>query len=318
MNDRSRWSDPYNRQQQQGQNWSGQQGGWHETADRGAWDGNEWRGTNDWGDARPQANQWQDRPFRESPGTDRGDYRRTADRGQRVSHWSGPNEANEDRPARRLPATPNDYGEGFQRDDSYRPGSQSLAAGYGMRDGPDYDQYGDRSGRWTAAGASRPTFGRGYGPDYVGASEPGRDRGLIDRVTDTIAGWFGEDRDDDGDRAGREGARWGDSHRGRGPADYVRSDERIREDANDRLTEDHRLDARRISVRVAKGEVTLEGSVPNRASKRRAEDLVEAISGVKHVQNNLRIDALGDSAQTTGETRIGTAGAGSAATDRTG
>lgn len=307
MNDRAPWNDPRNRQPQQGQNWSGQQGGWHEPADRGAWDGNDWRGTNDWGDARPQANQWQDRPFRESPGTDRGDYRRTADRGQRLSHWGATGDTAEDRPTRRWPASSGDYGEGFQRDDPYRPGSQSLAAGYGMRDGPDYDQYGDRSGRWPA-GASRPTFGRGYGPDYVGNSEPGRDRGLIDRVTDTIAGWFGEDRED----SRRGESRWDESHRGRGPSDYVRSDERIREDANDRLTEDHRLDARRISVQVDKGEVTLTGTVPNRASKRRAEDLVEAISGVRHVQNNLRVEGFGSRSEA-GSGTIGTVGSGTTA-----
>ncbi|HEY6869705.1 MAG TPA: BON domain-containing protein [Novosphingobium sp.] len=304
MNDRSRWS----RQPQQGQNWSGQQGGWHDEPDprdarRGDWDGGQWRGSRDWGDTTPQPNQWQanqwhDRPFRESPGTDRGEFRRSSAYGQRQAHWGPAGPQDEGRGGAGRWAGPGDYGEGYQRDDSFRAGSQSFAAGYGMADGPNYDRYAERPGSWAAPGSSNPTFGRGYGPDYVGASQ--QRHGLIERISDAIAGWFGGDEDE-----GRRQADWYENHRGRGPGDYVRADERIREDVNDRLTDDHRLDARRISVRVTKGEVTLDGSVPNRASKRRAEDLAEAISGVRHVQNNLRIDALGDARPGT----IGTAGA---------
>src|SRR5690606_13938578 len=74
-----------------------------------------------------------------------------------------------------------------------------------------------------------------------------------------------------------------------GPKDYTRSDERIREDANDRLTDDPRIDASNITVTVESGEITLNGTIDSRAEKRRAEDVVERISGVKHVQNNLRV-----------------------------
>ena len=35
--------------------------------------------------------------------------------------------------------------------------------------------------------------------------------------------------------------------------------------------------------------ITLDGTVPTRDQKRRAEDCVEDISGVRHVQNNLRV-----------------------------
>jgi hypothetical protein len=79
-------------------------------------------------------------------------------------------------------------------------------------------------------------------------------------------------------------------HHGRGPKGYKRSDERIREDVSDRLTEDGYLDATRVEVGVENGEVTLNGWVAERAAKRRAEDLAEAVSGVTHVQNNLRVD----------------------------
>jgi len=80
-------------------------------------------------------------------------------------------------------------------------------------------------------------------------------------------------------------------HRGRGPKNYVRSDERIREDLNDRLSEDSWLDASEIDVDVSSGEVTLSGTVLAREDRRRAEDLAEQVSGVKHVQNNLRVQA---------------------------
>jgi hypothetical protein len=79
-------------------------------------------------------------------------------------------------------------------------------------------------------------------------------------------------------------------HRGRGPKDYKRSDERIREDINDRLTDDHALDASHITVSVKDGEATLTGNVDSKFAKRRAEDIADMAIGVKHVQNNLRVD----------------------------
>ena len=49
------------------------------------------------------------------------------------------------------------------------------------------------------------------------------------------------------------------------------------------------VDARQISVTVNNGEVTLDGTVPSREQKRRAEDCIDDLSGVKNVQNNLRV-----------------------------
>jgi osmotically-inducible protein OsmY len=122
----------------------------------------------------------------------------------------------------------------------------------------------------------------GYGEDYRdhGYASRQHERGFLQRAGDEVASWFG---DDDAARRREQ------DHRGRGPADYTRSDERIREDANDRLTEDWRVDASRVSVAVDQGEITLSGTVLRREDKRRAEDVVEDISGVKHIQNNLRV-----------------------------
>jgi osmotically-inducible protein OsmY len=84
-------------------------------------------------------------------------------------------------------------------------------------------------------------------------------------------------------------------HRGKGPKNYVRSDDRIREDVSDRLSDDSHLDASAIEVTVVSGEVTLVGQVEDRRAKRRAEDCADDVSGVNHVQNNLRCNDRGGS-----------------------
>jgi hypothetical protein len=89
-------------------------------------------------------------------------------------------------------------------------------------------------------------------------------------------------------RSGSQDWRSQNSQAGKGPKGYVRSDERIREDVCDRLSDDDEVDASEITVTVVGGEVRLEGTVVDRYSKHRAEDLVEAVSGVREVTNNLR------------------------------
>lgn len=79
-------------------------------------------------------------------------------------------------------------------------------------------------------------------------------------------------------------------HRGRGPSGYVRPDDRIVDDVIDRLTQADDIDAREILVMVEGGIVTLTGNVPERAMKRRAEDLVALASGVRDVHNRIRVD----------------------------
>ena len=91
------------------------------------------------------------------------------------------------------------------------------------------------------------------------------------------------------------GSRWGTAgtstgqYAGRGPRGYRRGDERIREDVCDRLTDDPRIDASDVDVEVKDGEVTLGGSVRSRDEKRFAEDVIERISGVRDVNNNLKV-----------------------------
>jgi len=144
---------------------------------------------------------------------------------------------------------------------------------------PGYGDYGARPDEYGYAGDRDRRPGHGY--RYGG---PPGGRNFLDKAADEVSSWFG---DEEAERR-RE-----DDHRGRGPRGYVRSDARIEEDVNDRLTEDWAVDARDITVKVKEREVTLDGHVDSRRAKRRAEDCVDSVSGVVHVQNNLRIRQAG-------------------------
>jgi osmotically-inducible protein OsmY len=145
-----------------------------------------------------------------------------------------------------------------------------------------------RSATEMAFGRAAPGA-RDYRPGDFGRNY--EDRGILERAGDEVASWFGGEN---ADRPPRRDGDYGD-HRGRGPKSYQRSDDRIREDVNDRLTDDPRLDASEIEVVVGSREVTLSGMVRTRQDKRRAEDIVDSVSGVTHVQNNLRVHNAGGS-----------------------
>ncbi|MGQ0538302.1 MAG: BON domain-containing protein, partial [Gemmatimonadaceae bacterium] len=66
-----------------------------------------------------------------------------------------------------------------------------------------------------------------------------------------------------------------------------------------------RIDASEIEIRVQSGEVTLTGTVTDREQKRMAEDLVEAVSGVKDVQNQIRVNAGQPSWQRGSDSEVG-------------
>jgi osmotically-inducible protein OsmY len=153
----------------------------------------------------------------------------------------------------------------------------------------DYDyghyEYDDRS--------HEPHYWRGAEggyrePHYRGPYKRGAEHyGIFERIGDEIRSWLGDEE------AERRHRRMGEMRRGRyagrGPRGYRRSDERIREDVNERLTDDWRVDAIDIEVSVDNGVVTLAGRVASRAEKRRAEDIAESVSGVTDVSNQLRI-----------------------------
>ena len=189
-----------------------------------------------------------------------------------------------------------EYGDYDYQENAYGPSRQSNRE-RGFEPFTSEDQggrdfiRGDRGG-YSDYGRRGDGYAGGYGGGGGSGSRGGYrdrydrdDRGFFDKAGDEIASWFGDE-----DAARRREM----DHRGRGPGNYTRSDERILEDACDTLTDDWAVDARNIQVTVKDAEVTLDGTVDSRSAKRRAEDCVHDISGVKHVQNNLRIEDRDD------------------------
>jgi osmotically-inducible protein OsmY len=198
---------------------------------------------------------------------------------------------------------------GFGQSDPYRQG-QGYEGGYQGGEHGDWRGGGSQGG-W--GGGERGYMGSrgGYrsgghgmgeggqrGSSSWGGSRGSQDRDFWDRASDEVSSWLG---DEEADRRRRK-----DQHRGKGPRGYTRSDDRIKEDVNDRLTDDWAVDASDIEVDVDNCEVTLTGEVTSREMKRRAEDVAEAVSGVKHVQNNLRIKQAGQSGAATSGGGTGT------------
>ncbi|HEX8155256.1 MAG TPA: BON domain-containing protein [Thermoanaerobaculia bacterium] len=170
----------------------------------------------------------------------------------------------------------------------------------GERDHPRGDYA--RGDRHRPASRPEPRNDRPVSRSHYGSGDLGYDRGGSDRGRDLNFGGYGDFNRGDYARSLTSAGFVGgslretgnampprESFRGRGPKGYQRSDERIHEDVCERLAMDHYVDASDIEVQVSGATVTLTGTVADRSAKRRAEDLVEAVTGVRDVQNNLRI-----------------------------
>lgn len=154
--------------------------------------------------------------------------------------------------------------------------SYSSGSAGGNRGGQ-YGQYG-QGGQYGQSGGlygQRNQSSYGQGGQYGGYSEGMGQEGGSNRWPSSTG-------------SGSAGSRREGGFFGKGPKGYTRSDERIREDVCDRLSDDDEVDASDITVTVKEGEVTLEGTVPDRRSKHRAEDITEAVGGVREVHNSLR------------------------------
>jgi len=188
------------------------------------------------------------------------------------------------------------------------------------------DTYGQSRSSWRDYDDSGQGYVGAYGSDLGYGNRPAQGRG----------GWYGDEREDVYGRYGQSGYGQGNygqpyrgpqgygegygmsgygqgrsenpvqSLRGRGPKNYLRSDERIREDVNERLTDDPMIDASDINVEVKNGTVTLTGSVDARYLKHRVEDIADACGGVRDVENRLTVRSAG-----TGQNLSGTSGGGS-------
>lgn len=84
-----------------------------------------------------------------------------------------------------------------------------------------------------------------------------------------------------------------ESFMGRGPKNYQRNDERIKDDVHERLSRHPEVDAFDIEIDVQNGEVILRGVVESRREKRLAEDIAEDTFGVRNVQNMIRVNQPG-------------------------
>lgn len=179
-----------------------------------------------------------------------------------------------------------DYSTGFDRDRGERWSGGSPNDLNRERDFGRSDRYANTDEG--AAYGSRAVSGR-YPGGYSSGRENYRGTSGYETARETgssVSGW---------PRGGdwRSRSSWDESdygpYTGRGPRGYQRSDERIREDVCERLTRHGRIDASDINIRVANGEVTLEGSVQDRDAKRLAEDVAEDVFGVRDVNNQLKV-----------------------------
>jgi osmotically-inducible protein OsmY len=176
------------------------------------------------------------------------------------------------------------YGRDFGGSRGYESESGRYAQGGGSAQGRrGQESYG---APWRGAGQS------GSGRDY---SSPGRSshdelgyggRGSLSGRSDARSQTFGYGTQGlQGSQSGQAGR----SYRGLGPRNYTRSDERIREDLNERLTEAHDIDASDITVEVSNGVATLSGRVEERWMKHRAEDIADGCTGVRDVHNMILV-----------------------------
>ncbi len=206
------------------------------------------------------------------------------------------------------------YGNQYGQSSQYGHDSQSLGSqGYGQGlsgfqgQGGQQGLHGQGSQYGQGYGQSRglqehQDFGRGGGFSSVGGF--GSTQGSQMGYRSSLQGQ---------DISGRR------NFRGMGPKNYTRSDERIRDDVCERLTHDDDLDASEIEIRTEQGKVIMEGSVEERWMKHRAEDIAESCSGVREVENKIRVQSSqtrgssetpGKSGDEKGNTqgRMGTAG----------
>jgi hypothetical protein len=183
---------------------------------------------------------------------------------------------------RRFPGT-------FGSNEDQRSGREPEQARFGRNYGvSDYNR-NDRA-------YDRPQFGFDYGERLYGRSDWNRN---VSQERYGQSNWGNEANR--GEQRGRDDS-WTQQLRDagqqvvrkvkrafRGPKGYKRSDERIREDVNDRLAQQDHLDPSEIEVTVSNAEVTLVGLVESRHEKFLAEEIADDVSGVTDVHNQLRV-----------------------------
>ena len=185
-------------------------------------------------------------------------------------------------------------------------GEASHGGNYARQPAGDYGRQGSRGS--SQFQAQPRDFGEGYGRSSGYGDEPryGHARGTAGAEFDRADRTYRQRVDFSGGAGASYGTEWDRNtqhaglgagaspgtegpYRGRGPRNYRRSQERILEDINERLTYDSQIDASGIEVRCADGKVVLEGEVDGRWMKHRAEDIAEACAGSLEIDNRLRV-----------------------------
>jgi osmotically-inducible protein OsmY len=193
------------------------------------------------------------------------------------------------------------------REQDYRGGRWNRAS-----QGYERDNYGRYSGQ---GGYRQSRYdGNAWNPQKAGYAEPGsRDYGDYRRGSSNERGipsgmeqfddagsnqWSSERHLTNEQLGGRAMSGYGTMgqygrgpYSGVGPKNYRRNDSRIEEDVCERLMQHSEIDASNIEVKVANGEVTLSGTVNDRNTKRMAEDVLESISGLRDINNQIRVNS---------------------------
>jgi hypothetical protein len=186
-------------------------------------------------------------------------------------------------------------------EESGSTGRSAGYAGYGDFGQGDYDQPGRGANtgqnRYGQTGYGQGGYGQGnygqpnYGQDYGSSGTSNYGRSNFGSGRADPGGWrepYGE-----GQQYGSPGGFSQGQHRGKGPKNYQRSDERVKEMLCERLHDDPDIDASEVTINVQGGKITLEGTVDSRRTKNAIEDVAEQI-GSQDVQNNLRVQKPGE------------------------
>jgi hypothetical protein len=184
----------------------------------------------------------------------------------------------------------------------------------GRRMENDFDSDEGRNRGWDSSGTTRESYGQGsdWRDEHDYGQHSGSDSGNHRHPDSGRMQWranvrdayysrgadidWGDDEDDryrslrfDRNPQAQKGG-----HFGKGPKNWRRSDERIKEEASESLFRNPRIDASNIELDVKDACVYLRGEIDSRQMKRAAEECVERLTGVSDVRNELRVKSPGN------------------------
>jgi len=174
------------------------------------------------------------------------------------------------------------YGQGDYGQPNYSYGQPSYGEDFGSSGTSNYGRSNFGSGR-SERGSEDSRMGSSSGVGYRGYGGEGS--------YGSQSGW--REPSGEGQQYGSSSGYSQGQHRGKGPKNYQRSDERVKEMLCERLHDDPEIDASEVTVSVQGGKITLEGTVDSRRTKNAIEDVAEQI-GSQDVQNNLRVQKAGE------------------------